>query len=137
MKYLIDTNWVIDCLKGKRSVVEMLLQFAAEAKLAISIITYGEVYEGAYYSSNPESHLQGFEDFLEEKEVLGLDIETMERFAILRGALRREGAPLGDFDLLIAATALRHGLTLATRNREHFRRIEGLDLLEHRVGGMK
>ena len=35
---------------------------------------------------------------------------------------------IGDFDLLIGATALQHDLTLMTNNRRHFDRIEGLRL---------
>jgi predicted nucleic acid-binding protein len=33
---------------------------------------------------------------------------------------------VGDLDLLIAASALRHDLTLLTNNRRHFEEIEGL-----------
>jgi predicted nucleic acid-binding protein len=43
--------------------------------------------------------------------------------------LRRQGNLIPDFDLLIAATALRHDLTLVTRDTAHFERIEGLQLL--------
>jgi tRNA(fMet)-specific endonuclease VapC len=35
---------------------------------------------------------------------------------------------IGDMDLLIAATALQHGLTLLTNNRSHFERLEGLTI---------
>jgi len=35
---------------------------------------------------------------------------------------------IGDFDLLIGATALQHNLTLLTNNRRHFELIEGLSL---------
>ena len=38
------------------------------------------------------------------------------------------GRPIGDMDLLIAATALRHELTLLTNNRRHFNRIPSLAL---------
>lgn len=36
---------------------------------------------------------------------------------------------IGDFDLLIAATCLRHGLTLCSNNRRHFEAVEGLQIL--------
>lgn len=53
----------------------------------------------------------------------------MERFAVLRGSLtahlRRQ---IGDIDLLIAATALTHDLTLITRNRKDFQHVPGLKL---------
>jgi predicted nucleic acid-binding protein len=40
----------------------------------------------------------------------------MQRFAHIRGELRRSGQIIGDFDILIAATAIYHNLTLVTRN---------------------
>lgn len=43
--------------------------------------------------------------------------------------LRAEGRLIPDFDVVIAATALAHDLTLVTRNRRHFDRIAGLTLL--------
>ncbi len=52
----------------------------------------------------------------------------MERFGVIRGELQRRGEAIGDPDLLIAATALDHDLTLLTRNRKHFTRIPNLKL---------
>jgi predicted nucleic acid-binding protein len=55
-------------------------------------------------------------------------IPIAERFAWLRSALRRQGMLIPDMDLLIAATALEHDLTLVTRNLSHFSRIPELRL---------
>ena len=66
--------------------------------------------------------------FLEGLSVLGLDDETCSRFGRLRGELRRRGDLVGDFDLLIAVTALSHNLTLLSNNRRHFQRIPGLSI---------
>jgi predicted nucleic acid-binding protein len=53
----------------------------------------------------------------------------MEQFAILRGSLPRPvRQQIGDFDLLIAATALVHDLILVTRNLRDFRLVPGLTL---------
>lgn len=49
----------------------------------------------------------------------------MERFAIVRGQ-RPQRQQIGDIDLLIAATALHHDLTLLTRNVRDFRLVPGL-----------
>ncbi len=46
-----------------------------------------------------------------------------------RGQLRRQGRMIGDFDLLIAATCLRHDLEICTNNRRHFEVAEGLRIL--------
>lgn len=56
----------------------------------------------------------------------------MERFAGIRGDLRRRGQLIPDLDLLIAATALHHDLTLLTRNVRHFDRIPELRLYQRR-----
>jgi len=65
-------------------------------------------------------------EFLSGVVILGIDEEICRRFGQLRGSLRSAGKLVGDFDLLVAASALRHDLTLLTNNRRHFGRIEGL-----------
>jgi predicted nucleic acid-binding protein len=64
--------------------------------------------------------------FLSGVVILGIDEEICRRFGQLCGTLRSAGKLVGDFDLLVAASALRHDLTLLTNNRRHFERIEGL-----------
>lgn len=62
MKYLIDTSWVIDYLRGKEEIVKILLSLEPEG-LAISIITLAELYEGVFRSRDPisaENHLKDF-----------------------------------------------------------------------------
>jgi predicted nucleic acid-binding protein len=56
----------------------------------------------------------------------------MLRFAEVRSFLRRRGQLIPDFDLLIAATALHHDLTLLTFNRRHFLRVPDLKLYQPR-----
>jgi tRNA(fMet)-specific endonuclease VapC len=127
MKYLVDSDWVIDYLKGRQQVVQQLDAFSDEG-LAISLITYGEVYEGIYVSADPKRHARGFRAFLEGVEVLPLNRLIMRRFARLRGDLRRKGQLINDPDIVIAATALHHRLTLLTNNTRHFERVPNLML---------
>ena len=61
-----------------------------------------------------------------ELTILNIDEETCKIFGKERGRLRAAGLMIGDCDLFIGATALRHNLTLLTNNRRHFERIEGL-----------
>ncbi|HET7842086.1 MAG TPA: type II toxin-antitoxin system VapC family toxin, partial [Terriglobia bacterium] len=56
-------------------------------------------------------------EFVSGVVILGIDDEICRRFGQLRGSLRGAGKIVGDFDLLIAASALRHNLTLLTNNR--------------------
>ena len=128
MNYLIDTDQVIDHLKGRHAVVEQINRYAADG-LAISLITFGEIYEGILFGRDPKQHTQGFLTFLKiPVRILPPNQAIMRRFAQLRGQLRQTGQLIGDFDILIAATALHHDLTLLTHNRKHFSRIPMLKL---------
>lgn len=128
MNFLIDSDWVIDYLKGKANTVAQLSKMASSG-LALSIITYGEVYEGIYFGKNSSRFLESFNNFLEGVKLVELNPPIMQEFAALRGNLRSQGLLIGDLDLLIAATALHHNLTLLTNNRSHFQRIPHLPLL--------
>jgi len=123
--YLVDSDWVATYLNGRREAIELLTRLAGEG-LAISLITFGEIYEGIYYSPDPTTSEAGFRRFLHEIDVLPLNRPIMRRFARVRGHLRRTGQVIGDPDILIAATALHHDLTLLTRNMNHFQRIPDL-----------
>ena len=127
MKYLIDTDWLIDYLKGKPA-AGLLLDQLVHVGIAISLITYGEILEGIYYGKDPKQQEQIFRAFLRVTPILPLTESSLERFADIRGGLRGQGQLIGDADILIAATALDHDLTLVTQNLGHFRRIPNLTL---------
>jgi len=88
----------------------------------------GELYEGAFGSSDAEGELAIYRRFLRPITLLNLDDPTMEQFAALRANLRREGRLIPDLDLLLAGTALRHDLTVLTFNIRHLHRIPGIKL---------
>ena len=128
MKYLIDTDWVIDHLRQQERITKRLEELAPKG-LAISIVSLAELYEGIYYSNNPAASEQALQQFLDpELTILGVDEESAKIFGKERGRLRALGTLIGDCDLLIGATALRHDLTILTNNRTHFERIDGLRL---------
>jgi tRNA(fMet)-specific endonuclease VapC len=112
-EYLIDTDWIVDCLHGQPDATQTLVDLAPRG-LSISLITYGELYQGAYYARDPDAALRGLRQFLRGKSRLPLTRAIMQRFAVVRGALPRQlQQGIGDMDLLIAATALQLGSTLA------------------------
>ena len=127
MTYLVDSDWVIDWLAGREQAIQLLSTIAASG-IAISLVTYGEVYEGIYYGRDPITVERAFQRFLHGTDVLPLNRTIMRRFALIRGQLRRQGRIIGDPDILIGATALHYDLRLVTRNVSHFERIPGLRL---------
>lgn len=126
MKYLIDTDVLIDNLRRKTRIDEEIVESGA----GISIINLGELIYGAFKSSNPAQALQLVEDLLVDfrLEIIDLEKEMIYIFGKLKADLETKGDRLEDFDLLIAATAKANGLTLVTRNVDHFKRIKGLKL---------
>ena len=129
MRYLIDTHWVASYLNGRQEVIDLLSPLRQDGR-AISLITYGEIYDGVYYGRDPRRYESIFRQFLRRVEVLPLNRVILRRFARIRGELRSTGQLIGDFDILIGATALHHNLVMVTRNRRHFGRIPNLTLYE-------
>jgi predicted nucleic acid-binding protein len=129
-RYLIDTSYVVDVLNAHEPEASTLRQLAREG-IAISLITYGELYEGAYYARHRDEALAGLQELLHATALLPLTTSIIERFAILRGGLPRQvRQQVGDMDLLIAATALEHSLVLVTNNLRDFQLVPGLVLYE-------
>lgn len=127
MRIVVDSDWIINCLGAVPSSLAILESLRADG-LAISAFTVAEVLEGAYGEGDPAAKLAEYRRFLYGFAVLPVTGEVAEEFARLRPFLRRQGNSIPDMDLLIAATALVHGLTLLTRNLRHFERVPGLQL---------
>ncbi len=129
MSHLIDSDVVADYLKGIPEQVHWI-NALIPGGIAVSIITYGEIYDGIDGSRDPKTAEHVFRQFLRLADVLPLNQSVMRRFASVRRDLRSRGLLIGDMDMLIGATALHHRLTLVTRNRRHFDRIPGLTLYQ-------
>lgn len=125
ISYLIDTDWLIDFLKGKKEIVNKLTSLIDEG-LSISTISLAELYEGIYTIENPAVELKGLNDFLSLVTVLGINEEIAKIFGKHRSILRKGGILIDNFDLLIASTCLCYDLILMTNNIKHFERIKGL-----------
>jgi predicted nucleic acid-binding protein len=130
MRYLLDTDFVIDHLTGQQDARDTLAQLLPDG-VAISIITFSEIYEGIHGSRDPRATTRGFTAFLGGVPVLPISRSVAKRNARLRLELRRQGRPITHraLDLLIAATALEHNLILVTRNRKDYEDIADLTLL--------
>jgi tRNA(fMet)-specific endonuclease VapC len=127
VRYLIDTDWVIHYLNGRDDIVRRLDELQP-AGLGLSVISLAELYEGIYYSTEPQGNEQDLNDFLRGVQVIGIDEDACKIFGRERGRLRKAGQLIGDFDLLIASTGLHYGVTVLTNNRQHFERVEGLQI---------
>lgn len=126
MKFLLDTDTCVFWLRGNVPVRERL---AANLEVVgISVISLAELRYGANCSARPQANHQAIDDFISGIPILGVDQEIVQTFADIKAQLRKEGTLLEDWDLMIAATARTHQLTLITNNVDHFSRIPALRL---------
>lgn len=129
MRYLIDTDHVVDWLRN-RSATRALIRSLLGEGIGISLMTYGEIYTGIFRGQGTAAKEDAFDEFLREARVLPINGSVMRRFGRIQARLLGLGQGIGVADVLIAATALDHDLTLVTRNLDHFRRIPDLRLYE-------
>ena len=129
MRYLVDTDWVIHALHGSPAVVQRLEELTNDGGIGISIISTAELYQGVFYSNEPRANEALLLEFISGYDVIEVDDEICRLFARERGRLKAAGTPISDLDLLIGCTALRHGLTLLSNNRRHFRRLQDLSII--------
>lgn len=129
MAYLLDSDVVIDWLAEDRSARLLFARLAPDG-LSISMVAYMEIFQGVVISPDELLARAKFDAFLEAAAVLAFSLEVAERCARLRADLQRRGKRIRSrpLDLLTAATALEHGLTLVTRNVADYQDIPDLSL---------
>lgn len=129
MPYLIDTDWMVDRLDETPAAVALLDRLAAEG-IANSIMTYLELSQGVLKSAEREQGERRLDALLDGIPLLPLSKAVARRCAAIRHGLKQAGRRVSSraLDLIIAATAVEHGLTLVTRNVDDYSDIPELKL---------
>ncbi|MEK6303133.1 MAG: type II toxin-antitoxin system VapC family toxin [Acidobacteriota bacterium] len=121
MDWLVDTHILIDHLRGVAKATTFLRQARSGGVLWISAITVAEVFAGQRTRQSKQA-------------VKVSRLLNIFRIAYLDGSAARLGGEIARDcgtalpDALIAATAVRKGLVLATRNSSHFANIPDLEI---------
>ena len=126
--FLFDTDAISEVLR-RRPAPRYLhwLATVPRAEQFTSAVVLGELYKGAFRSSDQARHLKNIDDrILPAVTVLPYDGAVARTFGEIHATLTRDGRILADADLQIAATALHHGLELVTGNVRHFDRVPRL-----------
>jgi tRNA(fMet)-specific endonuclease VapC len=124
---LIDTSVLIEIERGALPVERF-----ADEDSAISVITVSELLHGVHHADGEARRVRRravVERLLGAIEQIPITSEVARLHAGIWAELQGAGAIIDAHDLWIAATALAHGLELATVNVRHFERIPGLSLL--------
>ncbi len=132
MKILLDTCVLSELQKTNciPSVKKLIGEYAQE-NIFISVITIGEIAKGIALLDDGarKTSLQSWLNGLEENytdNIIKTDIETARIWGELTAKAQRKGKQVSAGDGLIAATALRHGLHVVTRNISDFEPTEAL-----------
>ena len=129
MNYLLDTNAAVALLRNKPARVRERYRLAEAAGdyLALSSVVLFELWYGVARSTRRQENAERLRVFLSGTvTVVAFDDADARAAGELRATLEAAGIPIGPYDLLIAAQALRSGATLATANTAEFARVPGL-----------
>jgi len=128
LTYLLDTSAVIALLKDQPGVRQRFQLVVSEgASLMVSSVVLFELMYGAARSERRRENAERLRVFLSGAiSILPFDEEDAAVAGELRAKLESAGTPIGPYDVLIAAQALRVGATLVTANVREFARVRGL-----------
>ncbi|RIZ69197.1 MAG: type II toxin-antitoxin system VapC family toxin [Methylococcales bacterium] len=124
--YLLDTNICIYVLKSHSD--KLRHKFNATPDLAISSVVYAELCFGIENSESPKKaqRWQQLKQFTQGLQIIAWDKEAAKHYGAIRAILKRQGTPIGNNDLLIAAHALSVNTILVTNNVREFNRVPNL-----------
>lgn len=126
---ILDTNVCIDVLRGRKGVIRRLSECRPK-ECFLSVITEFELFQGAGRAPvdrRADEHAK-VSRFVATLQVLPFDSECARHAARINAELLNRGTPVSITDVLIAATGLRHKMTVVTSNIRDFRRIPDLTL---------
>ena len=123
MRWLLDTNVVIEVLRGNAAVLARL-RARAPGDVGVSAIVMHELFYGAFRSARVEANVARVDGL--RFAVAAFEREDARAAGAVRAALAATGAGIGPYDVLIAGQALARGAVLVTHNVWEFGRVEGL-----------
>ena len=127
---ILDTNFYAAFKKNDATAVSLLRRADF---VGVNTVIMGELLAGFRCGSREDLNRKELDEFLDSPrvDILPIDDETAEFYAQVFHELKQKGRPIPSNDLWLAASALQHGLALATFD-DHFSNISGL-LLTQRI----
>ena len=124
---MLDTNAWIEYFKNRNGVADHV-DALPRTQLCASEITVAELIYGAYNSKNFEKHYREAMWLKNNIEIYPIS-DALDDYGDIRFATKRKGNPIGQFDLLIGATARHYGLIAVTDNLKHFNPMPGVEVV--------
>jgi tRNA(fMet)-specific endonuclease VapC len=128
VSFLLDTDICSAYLKGNHRVGNRVTQYGGG--LHVSAITAAELFTWVLRKKASPTHLQGLVDLLKDVAFLEVNRDVSHKFGEIRAHQLDQGTPTPEIDLLIAATAIVHGLTLVTHNVDDYANVPELQVAD-------
>ncbi len=126
---ILDSDILISYLRNKKKAVNAIFKLIEDnTPLTTTIINVGELYTGAYLSSQVAEDINVIEKLLDEFEILEYSKDDARVFGQVQASLIKSGNKIGKMDTIIGAIALNHNEILYTRNLKHFSKIPRLKI---------
>lgn len=130
MGVIIDSSVFIEIERRERP-LDALVATLSNDDPGVAAITASELLAGVYRADSVErrSRRETFvESVFRSIPVLPFDLEVARTHAEILAQMASTGQVIGNFDMMIAATALTHEYQLLTHNVREFDRVPGLDV---------
>ncbi|BDB98452.1 type II toxin-antitoxin system VapC family toxin [Saccharolobus caldissimus] len=116
----LDSDILIDFLRGKESAVKYVESIIKSSRLATTVINAFELYYGAYKYNRDVKKLN---EFLQSMEILPFTLDEARKAAEIEANLERRGEVIGLKDVLISSIAISNNCIIVTGNVKHFNKI--------------
>ncbi len=125
---LIDTDIISLFLRHQSNVKLNFEKYLNDnGVINISILTYYEIISGLKYKDS-HKQLKSFLELAGYSSIIPLTEDSIQFSAEIYADLRKQGTLIEDIDILIAGIAISNKLVLITKNTNHFKRIQGIEL---------
>lgn len=131
--YYLDTNVIIDAIRGKYPDVKEYFKKYDSSNIAIPTIVVAELEFGAQNSDNYEKRRKQYLEIIAPYKIIPFSKNEAVAYGKIREQLTKDGNIIGSNDMLIAATAVANNATLVTHNTDEFSRVYGLILEDWRT----
>jgi tRNA(fMet)-specific endonuclease VapC len=125
-KFILDSNVIIDFFRGNNNLLQLL---ETSKSVYVPAIVLGELIFGAQNSLNTAKHLSQVDDFISKISILNIDASTAVFYGKIKFQLKKDGKPIPENDIWIAAIAVQYKTELVT-NDKHFKNIKSLKIKE-------
>jgi tRNA(fMet)-specific endonuclease VapC len=131
MAIMLDADVIIRGERGTLDLATWMSQHESEG-FEVAAITVAELWHGVERATGEHraKRERYIREILEELPMIPYTETTALEHARIWASLESSGQMIGDYDLIVAATAVERGSAVATFNKRHFQRVPGLKVIE-------